>query len=187
MKEKQEQILNAALKLFVEFGFHATPTSKIAKEAGVANGTLFHYYKTKNELIVALYMFLYKKLDNYSTSSVKEEDSLELKLQKIFLNTLEWSQEHKNEFYFIQQFNTSTFSSFVSKKVIAGHETFLYKLIGDEVNSKALIPLPAELLVSIFNSQVIGITQYFLTTNHLRQKQTTLANDAFNMLWKMFH
>jgi AcrR family transcriptional regulator len=38
--DKKEEILKTALKLFVEFGFHATPTSKIAKEAGIANGTL---------------------------------------------------------------------------------------------------------------------------------------------------
>jgi AcrR family transcriptional regulator len=39
--------LAAALQLFVAFGFHGTPTSRIAAQAGVSNGTLFHYYKTK--------------------------------------------------------------------------------------------------------------------------------------------
>jgi AcrR family transcriptional regulator len=41
--DKQQEILSAALQLFVANGFHGTATSKIAKEAGVANGTLFHY------------------------------------------------------------------------------------------------------------------------------------------------
>ena len=54
--EKTKKILDAALKLFVEYGFHGTPTSKIAEEAGVANGTLFNKFKTKDELIVALFV-----------------------------------------------------------------------------------------------------------------------------------
>ena len=44
--EKQKAVMEAALKLFTEKGFHGTPTSKIAKDAKVATGTLFHYFKT---------------------------------------------------------------------------------------------------------------------------------------------
>ena len=49
---KREKIFSTALNLFVEHGFHGTPTSKIAKEAGVANGTLFHHFNTKEDLII---------------------------------------------------------------------------------------------------------------------------------------
>ena len=62
--DKREQILLAALKLFTEFGFHGTPTSKIAVEAGVSNGTLFHYFKTKEALILALYDYVKKNSTN---------------------------------------------------------------------------------------------------------------------------
>ena len=55
MNEKKQCILDASLKLFVDNGFHGTSTSEIAKTAGVATGTLFHYFKTKKELINSLY------------------------------------------------------------------------------------------------------------------------------------
>ena len=51
MNEKKQSILDASLKLFVENGFHGTSTAEIAKTAEVATGTLFHYFKTKEELI----------------------------------------------------------------------------------------------------------------------------------------
>ena len=57
LKEKELQILNASLKLFVENGFHGTSTAEISKSAGVATGTLFHYFKTKEELINRLYLY----------------------------------------------------------------------------------------------------------------------------------
>jgi len=50
--DKKQLILGTALKLFVEAGFHGTATSKIAAEANVANGTLFNYFRTKEELIL---------------------------------------------------------------------------------------------------------------------------------------
>ena len=56
LKEKKQTILDASLKFFVENGFHGTSTAEIAKTAGVATGTLFHYFKTKEELINRLYL-----------------------------------------------------------------------------------------------------------------------------------
>jgi AcrR family transcriptional regulator len=49
---KEEKILESAIKLFSKRGFSATTTSEIAKDAGVAEGTVFRYYKTKKHLLV---------------------------------------------------------------------------------------------------------------------------------------
>lgn len=58
MSTKREDIIKTAMRLFTEEGFHATPTSKIAKEANVATGTLFHHFKNKEALINALYIYV---------------------------------------------------------------------------------------------------------------------------------
>lgn len=49
---KEEKILEAAISLFSKKGFSATTTSEIAKESGVAEGTVFRYYKTKKHLLI---------------------------------------------------------------------------------------------------------------------------------------
>jgi AcrR family transcriptional regulator len=55
-KEKTKQaILAAALKLFAEKGFYKTSTRAISRKAGIAEGTLFNYFETKED--VALYFF----------------------------------------------------------------------------------------------------------------------------------
>jgi len=51
-ENKEEKILEAAITLFSKKGFSATTTSEIAKDAGVAEGTVFRYYKTKKQLLV---------------------------------------------------------------------------------------------------------------------------------------
>jgi AcrR family transcriptional regulator len=55
-KEKtKRRILNAALQLFKEKGLDRTTTKEISKRSGIAEGTLFNYFKTKEDL--ALYFF----------------------------------------------------------------------------------------------------------------------------------
>jgi AcrR family transcriptional regulator len=55
-KEKTKKaILAAALKLFAEKGFYNTSTRAVSREAGIAEGTLFNYFETKEDL--ALYFF----------------------------------------------------------------------------------------------------------------------------------
>ncbi|MGV8981730.1 TetR/AcrR family transcriptional regulator [Clostridium sp.] len=49
---KEEKILESAILLFSKKGFSATTTSEIAKDAGVAEGTVFRYYKTKKHILV---------------------------------------------------------------------------------------------------------------------------------------
>lgn len=54
MTPKQISILQAAIEVFSEKGFSATATSEIAQKAQVAEGTIFRYYKTKKELLLAI-------------------------------------------------------------------------------------------------------------------------------------
>jgi AcrR family transcriptional regulator len=54
LTEKHWQILEAAIRVFSEKGFSASRTSEVAKEAGVSEGTIFNYFKTKKDLLIGL-------------------------------------------------------------------------------------------------------------------------------------
>lgn len=54
MTPKQISILHAAIDIFSDKGFSAAATSEIAQKAGVAEGTIFRYYKTKKDLLLAI-------------------------------------------------------------------------------------------------------------------------------------
>jgi AcrR family transcriptional regulator len=51
LSEKEQKILNSAIKIFNEKGFSAATTNEIAKNAGIAEGTIFRYYKTKKDIL----------------------------------------------------------------------------------------------------------------------------------------
>lgn len=53
--DKRERILRAAVRVFARKGFYASRVSDIAKSAGVADGTIYLYFKSKDELLISLF------------------------------------------------------------------------------------------------------------------------------------
>jgi len=53
--DKRRQILDAAVRVFARTGFHACRVSDIADEAGVAYGLVYHYFKSKDEVLNELF------------------------------------------------------------------------------------------------------------------------------------
>jgi AcrR family transcriptional regulator len=53
--DKRRQILDAAIRVFARQGFHSTRVADIADEAGVAYGLVYHYFKSKDEVLNELF------------------------------------------------------------------------------------------------------------------------------------
>ncbi|MFT3693136.1 MAG: TetR/AcrR family transcriptional regulator [Kofleriaceae bacterium] len=53
--DKRERILDAAERIFAKHGFFAAKVSDVAKEAGVADGTIYLYFKNKDDLLISLF------------------------------------------------------------------------------------------------------------------------------------
>ena len=54
-KPKYKQIVDAAVIVIAENGYHQAQVSKIAKEAGVADGTIYLYFKNKEDILISLF------------------------------------------------------------------------------------------------------------------------------------
>lgn len=53
--EKPQQIIDAAIRVFARTGYYNSRVSDIAREAGIASGTIYLYFKTKEEILVTLF------------------------------------------------------------------------------------------------------------------------------------
>jgi TetR/AcrR family fatty acid metabolism transcriptional regulator len=53
--EKPQQIIEAAIRVFARSGYYNSRVSDIAREAGIASGTIYLYFKTKDEILVTLF------------------------------------------------------------------------------------------------------------------------------------
>src|SRR5215510_12174776 len=53
--EKPQQIIEAAIRVFARNGYYHSRVSDIAREAGIASGTIYLYFRTKDEILVTLF------------------------------------------------------------------------------------------------------------------------------------
>ena len=75
---KRERITAAAGRLFGERGYHNTTTAEIAEAAGVAAGTIYIYFESKEELLVAVFEeFLSMHMDRLRAAVAAERDPVE--------------------------------------------------------------------------------------------------------------
>ncbi len=72
LEQREADIIQAATTLFASDGFHATSTRKIAAAAGVSEGTVFHYFSTKNALLLAILDDFYEHLIESAREGVQE-------------------------------------------------------------------------------------------------------------------
>jgi AcrR family transcriptional regulator len=183
--DKQQQIQAAALKLFVQFGFHGTPTSKIAQEAAVANGTLFHYYPTKDHLVIGLYNNIKDDLSISLSGIIHESEFIVPKFRSIFINTLYWALNNKQKFYYMQQFECSPHLTKISAETIRQQTAAHTQLIAEGVRKKLLQSRPLELLLSIFNSHIFGVYLYLRDLDLTPDEQRRHIEDAYEMIWEL--
>ncbi|KKM09247.1 hypothetical protein SY88_19655 [Clostridiales bacterium PH28_bin88] len=53
--EKYDAIIDAAVRVFAETGYHRAQVSRIAREAGVADGTVYLYFESKEDILISLF------------------------------------------------------------------------------------------------------------------------------------
>lgn len=118
-KEKQDRIINAALKVFALHGYRHASTDDIVREAAISKGLLFHYFESK----LGVYTFVYDYSVRYMTLELKsgvdakETDVFELVKQS------ERARMHAMRGYpYMQQFLNRSMSENVSEALLAVEE-----------------------------------------------------------------
>lgn len=118
-KEKQDRMINAALKVFALQGYRHASTDDIVREAAISKGLLFHYFESK----LGVYRFIYDysvrymNLELRSTVDAKEQDLFEI------LKQTECARMHAMRGYpYMQQFLNRSMSEDVSEALLAIEE-----------------------------------------------------------------
>lgn len=89
-EDKRNAILAAATRVIAAQGLGA-PTATIAHEAGVANGTLFTYFKTKTELVNQLYRELKTEMANAALLGLPVEAPMRQQMFHFWSNWMRWA------------------------------------------------------------------------------------------------
>lgn len=85
-KPKYRQIIDAAIIVIAENGYHQSQVSKIAKQAGVADGTIYLYFKNKEDILISVFDEKMEMFADRLKEIIEEEISATEKLYKMIEN-----------------------------------------------------------------------------------------------------
>ncbi|GHU03133.1 TetR family transcriptional regulator [Spirochaetia bacterium] len=178
---KRDDLLNAALKLIAGQGFHAAPMSQIAGEANIGVGTIYRYFRNKDELINGLYLEIRKRMAGVIGKGQDETAPVKAQFVKSLQNLIRYLIEHPTEIQFTQQYENSPFITGETKAEIEKTASPISDLLIRAQTEKLLKPLPFSVLMEMFSGASMGLLKACM------QKKLTPAkmNEAIEALWDM--
>lgn len=160
--DKRTDILLAALRLISEQGFHATPVSQIAEQAKVGAGTVYRYFKNKEDLLNQLYLEVKSQIHGAMNEGLSLDMPIEVLFKRLWMNVFEFYVTHPNEFSFTEQYCDSPFLTDMTRtagaRVLQDHAATFERGVREGV----VQDLPAEMVFSIFSGTIASLAKKHL-------------------------
>jgi TetR/AcrR family fatty acid metabolism transcriptional regulator len=176
--DKRDRILKAAVKVFAKSGFHATRVSEVAKAAGVADGTIYLYFKSKEELLVSLFEDRVQKLLQFMKDELSKEPTAAGRLRALVdmqLGLLEGERELAEVITVILRQSTRLLKEFAAPHFLA----YLEAIAGIVADGQARGEFRTDVSPSIAARAIFGALDGITLTWALgRAEQGALARAA---------
>ncbi|PSB23058.1 TetR family transcriptional regulator [filamentous cyanobacterium CCP1] len=157
--DKREVILQAALELFAEFGFHGTPMPLVAERANVGAGTIYRYFDSKEALANAVYqrakLLLYETLVKDFPEDLPARQQFHVFWQRL----INFAIENPLAFQFLEFHDHVSYldesSQAVAAKLWEPGCSFFEKTNQQQITK----PMPPKLLIAIVWGMFTGIVK----------------------------
>jgi len=180
-EDKRNAILDAATRLFAERGLTAAPTSEISKQAGVAEGTLFTYFETKDDLINALYREIKLELADAMMSDFPRKKNLRTRLRHVWDRYVNWGIVNPKQRKVLVQLQVSEVLTKESRDAGSAPFVEFQIMVRDAIEQRIFRnDLPAE-LISKSLAALVETTIDLTVSNPSKAK--TYRNSGFQMFW----
>lgn len=147
--DKYEAILGAALALFVERGFHGTAVPAVARKAGIAAGTIYHYFTSKEALVNALFRkwkaAIAERVYTHFPSGAEPREQF----RAIWHQMADFARDNPKAFAFLELHHHASYLDDESRAVDASLKTFGATFVKRAQDAGILKPMAPELLMEL--------------------------------------
>jgi AcrR family transcriptional regulator len=180
-ESKVHAIYKATLALVKERGLAGITMGDISKEASIATGTLYIYFKNKDELIRALFTECRLKSARYYFEGVDASLSFEERMKKLFRNIICFKMKHFEIAAFLEQSYHSPYVHITDLKKKQKAMSPLFDLITEGIQNKKIKNTEIELVVSYLS----GIVNEMVKKAYFSNKKLTdsVIDEVYEMFW----
>lgn len=157
--DKKKAIFISTMELVRDKGFHGTPMSMVAKHAGVAAGTIYHYFESKEQLITELFDYAQQQV----IAVVEQETCAAIPFKDCFFNL--WGglytfyQNNQNLLRFFEQFVNSPYSSTRPPFEEDKFYTLLFAFFERGIREGELKEVSPKILATLTHSSILTIAK----------------------------
>jgi len=190
-KARHQEILDHALDLFVERGYHQTRTSDISERVGIASGTLFNYFKKKEDILNTLFIQLKKEImfslipvrPNWGITQLDANEHIFIFLKKTWKNFVLWGVKNYKKILFMLQMDDSPLIPDKIKNEIEYFGKYYNSIVQDAIDQGLIRDVPIDLVSSLYRYAEISTIRYIVDCGPeiSEERQSEIAEKAFNL------
>jgi AcrR family transcriptional regulator len=181
--EKRARLLAAALQLFVQKGIPHTATAEIARAAGIASGTLFLYFPSKQDLIDALVLKISQEQSAAIRSRLRPELPARETFSAIWHGSVNWFLENPDAYQYNQQVREGGIVSPEVVQASARNLSYYFEAIQKGLAEDAIGAYPVELVGNLFYQDIVAVMN-MLHNQPDPAQQETLIRLGFEIFWR---
>ena len=183
--DKREKILKSVFVLTGKQGLASVTISGISKIAGIATGTLYIYFKNKEEVVQLAYAAVEDKMTQAMYRDFDINVPIKESLKQIYINMLNYRLNNYDETVFIDQYQQSRYIQLNFTKQLLEYEKQnkpLYDLLEKGQQEGIIKAVNAIILISFFDGAVRSCSTGIIQKLFPLSQQ--LVDDCFDMIWK---
>jgi AcrR family transcriptional regulator len=170
---KKAKIIQTTMELITQQGFHASPMSQIAREAGVAAGTIYHYFPSKDELIRSAYKEVKKQMGDALMYNFDGKKTYKEQFFSFWENLFLFFINNPLIFNFLEQYHHSPFINEQTKEEGQTYYQPVLDFFREGIDKQKLIPLDLELISNLIYGNIVTVSSLHLR-NELKITQEKL-------------
>ena len=147
--DRAAAVRRALRVLVAERGFHGASMSAVAAEAGVATGTAYTHYASKDELVIAAYLETKAELGAAATAGIEDEREITGMFRRLWLNAYRHLAEHRDRALFLLQVDASPYRAKGHAIAMESEDDPLLAVAGVPEVAELLLPLPLEVIYEL--------------------------------------
>lgn len=166
--EKKEKIYKAALSMIKKTGVHGLAMGQLSKDSGIAAGTFYHYFSSKDVMLQETFLYCHKRAATVGAKVVKGDESYQARFKALVNVWYEHFSKHSVELYFIQESEAgySVTNNIIRESRIFYNDVFHFLNMGVEqgllrnLDSKLMLQVVFQNIFSIIKYEVIFETHF---------------------------
>lgn len=179
--DRRELIFTTARKVIVQNGLFDSSIGKIAKEANVPVGSVYTYYKSKEELINHIFIETKREMGAYIFQPIGKDLSGKDELKIYWERAVAFGLANEEKFLFAEQFSNSPLIQVSNKEEVKQSFLPVFKLLEDGISKQNIKAIDLFVLHNIIYNNIVGTIKYFTSSN--AKLSAELKSQLFDCCW----